>query len=227
MTRAIFITGTDTDVGKTVITRAVVRALANRGLTVRAVKPVESGAEAVNGQLLPKDALAIMRACRRERDVKDIYAYAFPDPVSPHLAAKRVGKKIELEPIMALIDVEEQGADVIVAEGAGGLLAPLSDDLLYADLVAKAGLELVIVSPNVLGTINHTLLTIEAAKSRDIPIIGVILNRTPKSDFGNAQAIANHGQVQILGEFPTTDIEDDNHLAQLAEQHIALNHMIP
>ena len=156
MTRAIFITGTDTEVGKTVITRAVVRALANRGLTVRAVKPVESGAEAVNGQLLPQDALAIMCACRRERDVKDIYAYAFPDPVSPHLAAKRVGKKIELEPIMALIDVEEQGADVIVAEGAGGLLAPLSDDLLYADLVANAGLELVIVSPMGLGPINET-----------------------------------------------------------------------
>jgi dethiobiotin synthetase len=226
MTRAIFITGTDTEVGKTVITRAVVRALANRGLTVRAVKPVESGAEAVNGQLLPKDALAIMCACRRERDVRDIYAYAFPDPVSPHLAAKRVGKKIELEPIMALIDVEEQGADVIVAEGAGGLLAPLSDDLLYADLVAKAGLELVIVSPNVLGTINHTLLTIEAAKSRDIPIIGVILNRTPKSDFGNADAISIHGDVQILGEFPTTDTEDDDHLANLAEKHLELDKLL-
>jgi dethiobiotin synthetase len=226
MTRAIFITGTDTEVGKTVITRAVVRALANRGLTVRAVKPVESGAEAVNGQLLPKDALALKRAAKRDGDVTDIYAYAFPDPVSPHLAAKRVGKKIELEPIMALIDVEEQGADVIVAEGAGGLLAPLSDDLLYADLVAKAGLELVIVSPNVLGTINHTLLTIEAAKSRDIPIIGVILNRTPKSDFGNADAISIHGDVQILGEFPTTDTEDDDHLANLAEKHLELDKLL-
>ena len=127
---------------------------------------------------------------------------------------------------MALIDVEEQGADVIVAEGAGGLLAPLSDDLLYADLVAKAGLELVIVSPNVLGTINHTLLTIEAAKSRDIPIIGVILNRTPKSDFGNADAISIHGDVQILGEFPTTDTEDDDHLANLAEKHLELDKLL-
>jgi dethiobiotin synthase len=226
MTRSIFITGTDTEVGKTIISRAVVRAFVNRGLTVRAVKPVESGAPTVNGQFLPTDALALKRACKREGEVKDIYAYAFPDPVSPHLAARRVGKEIEIEPILALIDAEEQGADVIVAEGAGGLLAPLSDDFLYADLVAKTGLELVIVSPNVLGTINHTLLTIEAARSRDISIAGVILNGTAQGDFGNAEAISKYGNVEIIGAFPTTDTEDDDHLANLAEQHIELDKLL-
>ncbi|MCP4198551.1 MAG: dethiobiotin synthase, partial [Proteobacteria bacterium] len=151
MVKAIFVTGTDTEVGKTVVTRALVRALVNRGLAARAVKPVESGAPAVNGQLLPKDALALKRAANRDGDVKDIYAYAFSDPVSPQLAAQRVGEEIEIAPVLALLDAEEQGADLVVAEGAGGLLTPLSDDLLYGDLVAKAGLELVIVSPNVLG----------------------------------------------------------------------------
>jgi dethiobiotin synthetase len=226
MTRALFVTGTDTEVGKTVVTRALVRALVNRGLTVRAVKPVESGAPTVNGQLRPKDALALKGAAKRNGDVKSIYAYAFPDPVSPHLAARHVGEEIEIEPILALIDAPEQGADVIVAEGAGGLLAPLSDDLLYADLVAKAGLELVIVSPNMLGTINHTLLTIEAAKSRDIPIVGVILNRTPEGVFGNAQAISKYGEVTIIGEFPTANTADDDHLADLAEQHIDLDKLL-
>jgi dethiobiotin synthetase len=226
MVKAIFVTGTDTEVGKTVITRALVRALVNRGMTVRAVKPVESGAPAVNGKLLPRDALALKQAAKRAGDLTDVYAYAFPDPVSPHLAAERVGDEIEIEPILALLDTEEQGADLVVAEGAGGLLAPLSDDLLYADLVAKAGLELVIVSPNVLGTINHTLLTIEAAKRRDIPIIGVILNGSPEGNLGNGEAIGRYSGVTILGTFPTTKTDDDNHLANLAEQHLDLEKML-
>ena len=79
MVKAIFVTGTDTEVGKTVITRALVRALVNRGMTVRAVKPVESGAPVVNGKLLPRDALALKQAAKRDGDVTDIYAYAFPD----------------------------------------------------------------------------------------------------------------------------------------------------
>ncbi|MCP4197243.1 MAG: dethiobiotin synthase, partial [Proteobacteria bacterium] len=158
--------------------------------------------------------------------VKDIYAYAFSDPGSPHLAAQRVGEEIEIEPILALLDTEERGADVVVAEGAGGLLAPLSDDLLYGDLVAKAGLELVIVSPNVLGTINHTLLTIEAARNRGIPILGVILNGSSESDFRNAEAISKYGGVNIIGQFPTTETEDDDHLANLAAQHIDLDKLL-
>ena len=226
MARAIFISGTDTEIGKTVVTRAVVRAFVNRGLKVSALKPIESGAPNMLGQLLPSDALALLRACKRQGDVEDINVYAFPDPISPHLAAKRMEKKIEIEPIMALFDLEDQDVDVMLAEGAGGLLAPLSDDMLYADLVAGAGLELLIVSPNVLGTINHTLLTIEAARSRDIPIVGVILNRTPVEEFGNAAAIAMHGAVDIIGEFPTTDTESDDHLAELAEQHIDLNRLL-
>lgn len=226
MARAIFISGTDTEIGKTVITRAIVRALVNRGLKISALKPVESGAQSLLGQLMPSDALDLLRACKRQGDVDEINAYAFPDPISPHLAAKRMEKKIEIEPIMALFDLEEQGVDVMLAEGAGGLLAPLSDDILYADLVARAGLELVIVSPNVLGTINHTLLTIEAAKNRDIPIVGVILNRTPVEDLGNAAAIATHGDVDIIGEFPTADTENDDHLAKLAEQYIDLDRLL-
>ncbi len=226
MVKAIFVTGTDTEVGKTVVTRALVRALVNRGLAARAVKPVESGAPAVNGQLLPKDALALKRAAKRDGDVKNIYAYAFSDPVSPHLAAQRVGEEIEIAPVLALLEAEERGADLVVAEGAGGLLTPLSDDLLYGDLVAKAGLELVIVSPNVLGTINHTLLTIEAARNRDIPILGVILNGSPESDFRNAEAISKYGGVNIIGQFPTTETEDDDHLANLAEQHIDLDKLL-
>ncbi|MCP4599826.1 MAG: dethiobiotin synthase [Proteobacteria bacterium] len=226
MTAKIYITGTNTEVGKTVVARALVRAFVRRGLNVAAVKPIESGAERVDGRLVPADASALIRALGQDIDLDDVCTYCFPDPVSPHLAASRVEEEIEAEPILALLERTAQTADVVVAEGAGGLLVPLSDDLLYADLIARTGFDLVIVSPDILGTINSTLLTIEAAKTRGIPIKGVILNRTSQSDLGNAEAIHQHGQVPILGKFPNAPDADDDKLADLAEENIELEALL-
>ena len=100
---------------------------------------------------------------------------------------------------------------------------PLSDTLLYGDLIAKSGFGLVIVAPNVLGTINATLQTIEAARSRSIEVIGVVLNQTPPTELGNAEAIARHGAVRILGELPTVDAADTDALADAAERAIDLD----
>ncbi len=225
MKTGIFITGTNTEVGKTVVARALVRAFVRQGLEVAAVKPVESGARRVNGRLVPADATDLLRASGRSTDVSDVCAYCFADPVSPHLAARRVGETIEAGPILALLERQGQGADLVVAEGAGGLLVPLSDTLLYADLIARTGFGLIIVSPDVLGTINATLLTIEAARARKIPIRGVILNRTSPVDLGNAEAIAVHGKVTVLGSFPDMPDADDDTLARLALSQINLDRL--
>jgi dethiobiotin synthetase len=226
MKNGLFITGTNTEVGKTVVARAIVRALFKRGLKVAALKPVESGAEEKDGNLVPADAEALIRASGRKFALADTCAYCFEHPVSPHLAASIAGKKIELQPILDLIGGSSANADIVVAEGAGGLLVPLSDNLLWADVVARIGFGLVVVAPNELGVINSTLLTVEAARSRGIPIVGVILNRTPAKDFGNAEAIARHGRVEILGEFPDAPGADDDELAQIAEKTINLDLMI-
>ncbi|MCP4674940.1 MAG: dethiobiotin synthase [Deltaproteobacteria bacterium] len=223
MKTGIFITGTNTEVGKTVVARALVRAFVRQGLEVAAVKPVESGAERIDDRLVPADATDLLRASGRGVDVSDVCAYCFADPVSPHLAARRASKTIEAGPILALLERHGRDADLIVAEGAGGLLVPLSDTLLYADLIARTGFGLVIVSPDVLGTINATLLTIEAARARGIPIKGVILNRTSPDSLGNAEAIALHGDVPILGSFPEAPGADDDTLARLAREKISLD----
>jgi dethiobiotin synthetase len=222
--RAIFISGTDTEVGKTVVARGIVRALVRRGERVAVSKPVESGAELVDGELLPADAMALLRAARSGQTLDEVCAFRFPDPVSPHLAAANVGASIDGDAIVKLLRRLAERSPVAIAEGAGGLLVPLADDLLYADVIARSGFRLVVVAPNVLGTINATLLTVEAARVRGIEVIGVVLNQTPAAELGNAEAIAAHGRVPILGQLPSADDpEDDDALADLVERYLDLS----
>jgi len=223
MRHGVFIAGTGTDVGKTVLTRALARALSRRGLRVAAVKPVESGVARRPGEAHATDAAALRAAARTDVSDDDVCAYLLDDPVSPHLAASRQGIRIEARRIEALIERAEAASDLVLAEASGGLLVPLSDELLYADLIAKTGLPLVIVAPNALGAINATLLTLEAARSRGIDLLGVVLNGSPKTDLGNAEAIARFGRVRLLGLFPTVAPLDDERLADAAEAHLDLD----
>ena len=217
-----FISGTNTDVGKTVVSRAIIAALAGTGRTIRGVKPVESGAPLVDGIPRPADAGALTAAAGVSLSPDELCAYSFTTPVSPHLAARIENRRIETQPILEFLAKAEDLAETVIAEGAGGLLVPLNDTLLYADLIAQTGYHLVIVAPNVLGTINATLLSIEAARARNIPIAGVILNGTPETEFDNAAAIAQFGGVPVLGCFPTAEVLEDSELARLAEQSIDL-----
>jgi len=221
---AIFISGTDTEVGKTVVTRGVVRALKRRGQRIAVAKPVESGAELVGGELVPADAIALLEAARSDEPIDRVCAFRFPDPVSPHLAAANVGAEIDGDAVLALLAERADGPGFAIAEGAGGLLVPLTDNLLYADVIARSGYRLVIVAPNVLGTINATLMSVESARARGIEVVGVVLNQTPPDELGNAEAIAAHGRVPILGELPSAeDPGDTDALADLVERHLDLD----
>lgn len=227
MTRKIFVTGTGTGVGKTLISRAIILAARLRGLNVAAFKPVETGAKDSGAGLVPKDATLLFRASNRGGSLSEVCAFCFPEPVSPHLAASKVGARIDPDTILTLLDSFPENADLAVAEGAGGFLVPLSNDLLYADLIGKSGFSLIVVSPNELGSINSTLLTIESVRKRGIDLVGVILNRTPRIELDNASAIASFGKVRILGEFPTVDDEDDDALlARVAKERIDLDRIL-
>jgi len=225
VTARLFVTGTGTGVGKTVVARAIAAAWRGRGLRVEALKPVETGVPLMDGNPAPADALALARAAGRVPVAGDLCRVALPDPVSPHLAAARAGVRIDLDQLLAFLRERSAGADAAIAEGAGGLLVPLSDDRLQAELVARLGWPLLVVAPNALGAINATLLTLEAAASRGIPLAGVVLSRTPAADFGNAAAIARHGGVPVLGELPDTP-DDDDALAALAEAHLDLDALL-
>ncbi len=218
MSRAIFVTGTDTGVGKTVITRALARSAARRGVDIAVLKPVESG-------VVPEvstDAEKLIAAARRNDPSDDICAYAFKTPVSPHLAAAIEHRKIDPSRVASFLKRWTERTDLVLAEGAGGLLVPLADGVTYGEVIAQSGYRLIIVAPNRLGAVNAALLTLEASRSRKIDVIGVVFNGTPEGDFGNADAVAAFGQVSILGEFPTAKEDDDDLLADLAEAHLDL-----
>jgi dethiobiotin synthase len=216
--RGFFVTGTGTGVGKTVVTRALTGALIDLGRRAVALKPIESG---VTGE--PEDATALGRVASPPLAAREVSLYTFRAPVSPHLAAAREGLRIEKESVLRFLAKWSEQAEIVIAEGAGGLLVPLSESLTYGDLIAETRFELIIVAPNVLGAINATLLTIEAARTRRIPILGVILNGTPEADLGNREAIIIHGRVPVLGEFPRVEPPRSRLLAETAVKSVDLD----
>ena len=188
--RGYFITATDTGVGKTFVTAGLSAALRARGRDVAVFKPVQSGALADD----PSGDAALLGAdC----------VYAFRAPLAPLVAARAEGRTIELEPILERARKLEREHDVLLVEGAGGLLVPLADDLDVAGLATALGLPLVVVARAGLGTVNHTLLTIEAAKTRGLEIAGVVLNGDgDESTDDNPALIEARSGARVLARIP-------------------------
>lgn len=175
----IFITGTDTDVGKTIVTAGIMLSAGKKGLKTGMLKPVQTGAE--------KNPSAYDKfICPDEEFVKSLLpnantkvSYSFELPVAPSLAAKLNSTEICTEKILHDYKALCEKCDFVVVEGTGGFLVPVYENFLICDLVKFLDLSLIIVARPDLGTINHTLLTIEAAKSRNIDIAGVIISNYP------------------------------------------------
>ncbi len=213
MTKAYFITGTDTGVGKTFVTAAIARALRARGKRVGVMKPIESGCAKESGQLVPKDAIAIREAAASTAPLDKINPYRFEEPISPHLAARISGETIELDSIKKIYEELASGVDVMLVEGAGGLLAPITDRLTMADLAKELKLPMVVVAASKLGVLNHTLLTVHYAESMDIFIKGIIVNHPIKSPDESRRFNADElkkllSEVLFLGEIPYLDEEE-------------------
>jgi dethiobiotin synthetase len=202
-----FVTGTDTDVGKTVVSAWL---LAH--LDACYWKPVQAGAEPET------DASAVRRLAEVSPDRILPEAYLLPDPLAPHEAARRAGLSID----MGKLGPPPCGRCLVV-EGAGGLLVPLNDGAFVIDLAMELHLPVILVARSTLGTINHTLLSLEAIRRRGLPLAGVVVNgpETPH----NRAAIERYGQVQVIAEIPwletvtrsaLREIEPELDLAKLA-----------
>ncbi len=181
--KVFFVSGTDTDVGKTVV--STVLAL---GLNAYYWKPVQSGPE-TDSATLEKMGVDPARILPE--------TFTLSQPLSPHLAARLDNKYISLDDLTLPIIRPDQ---YLIVEGAGGLLVPLNEDKLVIDLIQKLELPVVLVSRTTLGTINHTLLSIEALKARKIPIVGVIMSGEPNEE--NKKAIEQHGKIKVIGVVP-------------------------
>ncbi len=181
----IFVTGTDTGVGKTAVSAALLLRYA-----ARYWKPIQTGIESDN------DTAEIRRltgmSTHRDEGVR------LPNPVSPHLAAARAGTRIDLRTL-----TEWSSDEAWVVEGAGGVLVPVNETQTMANLMVRLGLPVLVVARTTLGTINHTLLTIEALRSRSLLVAGVVMVGEPNSD--NRAAIERYGKTAVVGEMPRFD----------------------
>jgi len=176
MRRDFFVTGTDTGVGKTLASSALLRALRRRGRSVAGMKPVASGSDPTPAGLRNEDALALQAESSRPWPYGTINPYAFAPPVAPHVAAAEAGVEVRLDRILSSLEELRQGSDTVVVEGAGGFLVPLGPRHSFADLPGALGLEVILVVGLRLGCLNHAFLTAEAVAARDLRLAGWVGN---------------------------------------------------
>jgi len=204
---ALFVSGTDTGCGKTQVACALARALRAAGRRVRVLKPVETGCELRAGALVPADALALAAAAGDDAPLERLCPFRLELAAAPEVAARAAGIEIDPARIANALAAAHAAADVVLVEGAGGLLVPLRADLDVAGLVARLDLPLLLVARASLGTMNHTLLTLEAAAARGLRIAGVVVSHgsadLPEGDRRNLAALRaqlERRQVPWLGE---------------------------
>ncbi len=202
----LFITGTDTGVGKTYVAAMIVRALAAAGCRVGVYKPAASGCRRVGRQIVADDAVALWEAAGRAGTLARVCPQRFLAPLAPHLAARREGRRVDPRRLREGLRYWEARSDVIVVEGAGGLMSPIGDDDYVADLAREFGFPLVVVARNALGTINATLQTLIAAAAyrEGIDVAGIVLNQSsPEGDpscRSNLRELARRAAAPILAE---------------------------
>jgi len=197
--RGLFVTGTDTEVGKTVVASAIAATLAADGERVAVFKPAVTGLSELGTPLADHEFLR--RSARSPQAAEAVSPYRFGPAVSPHLAAQLVGIEIAPGHLTAGAEAAAAHADVLVVEGVGGLLVPLCPDYLVRDFAAELALPLVIAARPGLGTINHTLMTIECARAAGLEIAAVVL--TPCSRFPQEIERSNRHAIEALGNVET------------------------
>ena len=206
--RGLFVTGTDTGVGKTYLAAAIVRDLRARGVRAGAYKPACSGSErGPDGGTRWADVDALAGALGPGADVERVCPQRFHAPLAPPVAAREEGRAVDAGLLRAGARWWEGRAEALIVEGAGGLLSPLAESESVADLAAELGFPLLVVARLGLGTINHTLLTVEAARRRGLRVAGVVLNdvdpqRTGPERASNPSELARRCPAPVLGVLP-------------------------
>jgi dethiobiotin synthetase len=216
MAGGLFITGTGTGVGKTYVAALIARALHETGKRVGVYKPVASGCEMRGGQLVSPDAVALWTAAGQPGTLEAVCPQLFAAPLAPHLAARAEGRRIDPALLRSGLDYWRGTCDIVLVEGAGGLMSPISDEDYNADLAETFGYPLVVVAANELGAINATLQTLitastfgrpgseeQGARNEGITVAGVVLNsaRHPDNDpsvDSNADEIARRCVPPLL-----------------------------
>jgi dethiobiotin synthetase len=212
--KSFFITGTDTDVGKTFIACALIEAFAARGIRAAPMKPVAAGTKNVDGFEMNADVVALIEVSGSGHALRDINPYCFAEPIAPHLAAQHEQRVIDIAVIRAAFDRLKAEADTVLVEGAGGFLVPLNASQSMAEVPVALALEVILVVGMRLGVLNHALLSVDAIRTRGLTLAGWVANTPtagePMLAFDeNLATLARMIDAPLLGSVPVDVLGKD------------------
>lgn len=223
--KGIFVTGTDTEIGKTVIAGGLAAILKQAGANVGVMKPISTGDMA--------DAEYLKHAVQVDDPLHLINPISLQHPLAPSVSANIEGKQVDLSQISKAYSILQQKYDYLIVEGVGGIAVPINDDKLVVNLIKCLGLPIVIVANAGLGTINHTMLTVEYARQHQITILGIVLNmlqsgKSSLAELTNPKEIERVTQIPVLGVVPFSEQigkpnPDSDYLADFISKHIELD----
>ena len=222
--RGVFVTGTDTGVGKTWVSVGLMAVLQARGFTVTGMKPVSAGCERTPNGLRNDDALMLKRQASVTHPYERVNPAAFEPPIAPHIAAADIGARIDFASILRAYAQIASTSDLCVVEGAGGWLVPLSARRSFADLAVRLSLPVVLVVAIRLGCLNHALLSVESIEARGLPLLGWVANRlaadTPRA-AENIQALEQRISAPRLATVSYTPALTVAHFADALNTSVA------
>jgi dethiobiotin synthetase len=230
--RGLFVTGTDTGVGKTLVSCAILRALCRRGRRIGVFKPAETGCPGDGqGRLYGDDCRRLLAAADTGQPESSVASALYPVPAAPLVAAEAAGEAIDPDELVRDFEALAGDYDSVLVEGAGGLLVPIASGFTYAELAERLGLPVLVVVGSKLGCLNHTLLTLAELERRGLPVAGYVINAVP-SGVEAPRAVATHRDILArftgaadLGELPLLDaacLDDGEALADVAESQLDL-----
>jgi len=199
--QGLFVTGTDTGVGKTVVASGLTRLGRKHGVRALAVKPIETGCTLQDGVLFPEDGAVLREAAEKELTLDECVALRFTLPSSPARAAAAEGRDISLIDIRRHVSDVAQRGELVVVEGAGGLMVPIQGRSMMIDLIELLGYPILLVARTRLGTINHTLLSVHALQNRGILIAGIVLSAS-SPDIGPEEAYTPEDLTRLVDDIP-------------------------
>ena len=201
MIPSFLVTGTDTGVGKTLVSAGLAAELVRRGSSVGVMKPFATGARSIRGRLVSEDALFLQSAAKVDDALDLINPICLKAPLAPLMAAKVAKKRITLKPVWSAFKTLRRRHPVLIVEGIGGLLVPLITGWTVADLARNLRLPLLIVTRPSLGTLNHTALTVHAARCHGLRILGLVLNSATRATQGLAERL-NPAALELFTRVP-------------------------
>jgi dethiobiotin synthetase len=227
MSNGFFITGTDTGVGKTVVAAAVIKAIHAQGTSVCGMKPVETGCTRVGNNLFPPDGMFLKKVAGMDENINQITPYCFETSVAPSLASEMESKAIHIDTIIEKFQDLLKRYHAVVVEGAGGLLAPIKKDYFVIDLIKELKLPVIVVARPGLGTVNHTLLTVNYALKEGVRLAGVVINFTRRSEGTVAEntnplLLQQLSPAPLAGVFPYLDNLDNETIEKAAMKYLDL-----